>query len=103
MTSMDPCYSALRKKAMKTISTVTPDIQVVILDMSEVSMLDVSEIVAMESIVNSLADKQIGLVINNLKPRMILKLSRAGIMEQTGKVAFSRKLPEAIATAKNMH
>jgi sulfate permease, SulP family len=90
------------QKAMKTISTVTPDIRVVILDMSEVSMLDVSAIVAMESIVNSLAEKQTGLVINNLKPRMILKLSRAGIREQTGKVAFSRTLPEAIATAKNM-
>lgn len=90
------------QKAMKTISTVTPDIRVVILDMSEVSMLDMSAIVAMESISNSLADKQIGLVICNLQPRMILKLRRAGIRKKIGKIAFSRTLPEGIARAKDM-
>lgn len=90
------------QKAMKTISTVSPDIRVVILDMSEVSMLDMSAIVAMESIAKSLAEKQIGLVISNLQPRMILKLQRAGISTKTGKVAFSQTIPDGIASAKDM-
>ena len=89
-------------KAMKTISTVTPDIRVVILDMSAVSMLDMSAIVAMESIAKSLAEKQIGLVINNLQPRMILKLRRAGIRKQIGKVVFSRTLSDGMTAAKKM-
>jgi SulP family sulfate permease len=90
------------QKAMKTISIVTPDIRAVILDMSEVSMLDMSAIVAMESIATSLAEKQIGLVISNLQPRMILKLRRAGIRKQIGKVAFSRTLADGIAMVDNM-
>ncbi|MCW8899533.1 MAG: C4-dicarboxylic acid transporter DauA [Gammaproteobacteria bacterium] len=90
------------QKAMKTISTVTPDIRVVILDMSEVSMLDMSAIVAMESIAKSLAEKQIGLIISNLQPRMILKLRRAGIRKQIGKVAFSRTLADGISMVDDM-
>ena len=90
------------QKAMKTISTVTPDVRVIFLDMSEVSMLDMSAIVAMESIAKSLGKKQIGLVISNLQPRMILKLRRAGIRKHIGKVAFSRPLPDGVATAKDM-
>jgi len=90
------------QKAMKTISTVTPDIRVVILNMSEVHMLDMSAIVAMESIAKSLAEKQIGLVISNLQPRMILKLRRAGIRKQIGKVAFSRTLADGIVMVDDM-
>ena len=90
------------QKAMKTISTVSPDVRVISLDRSEVSMLDMSAIFAMESIAKSLAKKQIGLVISNLQPRMILKLHRAGIRKQIGQVAFSRPLPDGVATAKDM-
>jgi len=97
-----PLFFGSAQKALKTISSVTPDIRVVILDMSEVSMLDMSAIVAMESIAESLADKQIGLIINELQPRMILKLRRAGIRKKTGKVDFSRSLTEGIALAKKM-
>lgn len=97
-----PLFFGSAQKALKTISSVTPDIRVVILDMSEVSMLDMSAIVAMESIAESLADKQIGLIINELEPRMIVKLRRAGIRQKTGQVDFSRSLTEGIVLAKKM-
>ena len=97
-----PLFFGSAQKALKTISSVTPDIRVVILDMSEVSMLDMSAIVAMESIAESLADKQIGLIINELEPRMIVKLRRAGIRQKTGQVDFSRSFTEGIVLAKKM-
>ena len=97
-----PLFFGSAQKALKTISTVTPEIQVVILDMSEVTMLDMSAIVAMESIVSNLDKKHIGLIINNLQPRMILKLRRAHIRKKTGKVAFSRTLNEAFTLADKM-
>ena len=76
--------------------------RVVILDMTEVTMLDMSAIVAMESIWNDLQKRNIGIVINSLEPRMILKLRRAGIRKQAGKIAFSRTLDESFVAAKKM-
>jgi SulP family sulfate permease len=61
-----------------------------------------SAIVAMESIANDLSARNIGLIINNLQPRMILKLRRAGIRKRIGKVAFSRSLEDGFAAARKM-
>lgn len=97
-----PLFFGSAQKALKTIASVSPDIRIVILDMSEVTLLDMSAIVAMESIADDLQKKNIGLVINNLQPRMILKLSRAGIREQSGKVVFSRMLGESFEVARKM-
>ncbi|GAB2688564.1 C4-dicarboxylic acid transporter DauA [Aliiglaciecola aliphaticivorans] len=89
-------------KALKTIASVRPDVRVVILDMSEVTLLDMSAIVAMESIANDLQQKNIGLIINSLQPRMILKLRRAGIRKKVGKIAFSRTLNDSFELARKM-
>jgi SulP family sulfate permease len=97
-----PLFFGTAQKALKTISTVTPDVEVIILNMTEVTMLDVSAIVAMESIAEDLASKNIKLVINNLQPRMILKLRRAGIKEKLGEVEFSNSLSESFDIASNI-
>ena len=70
--------------------------------MSEVTMIDMSAIVAMESIVEYLKKKGIGLVINNLQPRMILELRRAGVRTKPGVLRFSRNMQEAAAKAREM-
>jgi SulP family sulfate permease len=97
-----PLFFGSAQKALRTIASVRPDVRVVVLDMSKVTFLDMSAIVAMESIVKDLQNKAIGLVINNLQPRMILKLERVGIHEQAGKVSFSRTLGDSFEAAKNM-
>ena len=97
-----PLFFGSAEKALQTISMVTPDLRVVILDMSEVNMLDMSAIVAMESIKESLINQHIGLIINNLKPRMILKLRRAGIRYKPVEIQFSRTLADGVAMAKKM-
>jgi SulP family sulfate permease len=88
------------QKALQAISTVTPELRVVILDMAEVNMLDMSAIVAMESIKESLAKQHIYLIISNLEERMVLKLHRVGISDKSAVVEFSRTLEDAIAIAK---
>lgn len=90
------------QKALQTISMVTPNLRVVILDMSEVNMLDMSAIVAMESIKESLAKQQVSLIINNLQPRMVLKLRRAGIRNNPTEIQFSRTLEDGIAMANEI-
>ena len=97
-----PLFFGSAQKALQTITTMTTDLRVVILDMSEVNLLDMSAIVAMESIKESLANQHISLIINNLQPRMVLKLRRAGVRYKPGKIQFSRTLADGIAMAKKM-
>lgn len=97
-----PLFFGSAQKALKTIAAVSPDVRVVILDMAEVTMLDMSAIVVMESIAADLQKKNIGLIISNMQPRMILKLRRAGIRKQSGKVAFTRTLVESFAVAREL-
>lgn len=97
-----PLFFGSAQKALQSISIVTPDLRVIILDMAEVNMLDMSAIVAMTSIKESLAKQQIGLVINKLQPRMVLQLRRAGIRYKPRKIQFSRTLGDALVIADKM-
>jgi SulP family sulfate permease len=97
-----PLFFGSAQKALKTISIVRPEVRVVILDMTEVMMMDMSAIIAMESIRNNLQKRNIGLVVNGLQPRMILKLRRAGIRTQKGKISFSRTLEDGFIKAEKM-
>ena len=95
-----PLFFGSAQKALKNITLVTPEVRVIILDMHDVSMLDMSAIIAMESIVVSLHKQGIGLVINDLLPRLILKLRRAGVRKAVGQIEFSRSMQEAIKIAE---
>jgi SulP family sulfate permease len=97
-----PLFFGTAQKALKTITSVRPEVRVVILDMTEVTMLDMSAIIAMESILNILQKRNVGMVMTGLQPRMILKLRRAGIRKQVRKVAFSRTLGESFVAAQKM-
>jgi len=97
-----PLFFGSAQKALKTITSVRPDVRVVILDMAEVTMLDMSALVAMETIAMNLASRNICLVINNLQPRMIAKLERVGIKERPGTVEFSTKLGDSFEIARKL-
>nr|WP_275659559.1 C4-dicarboxylic acid transporter DauA [Shewanella insulae] len=97
-----PLFFGSAHKALKTIALVRPDVRVVILDMSEVTLLDMSAIVAMESIAQDLSSKKMALIINNLQPRMLLKLRRAGIRKRRGQVEYARTMDDSFALARRM-
>ncbi len=97
-----PLFFGSAQKALRSLTDVAPQVRVVILDMSEVSLLDMSALVVMESIFANLQWRGVGLVINNLQPRMLLKLRRAGIRPRRGQVLFSRDLREAIRKARQL-
>ncbi|MEP1448577.1 MAG: C4-dicarboxylic acid transporter DauA [Paraglaciecola sp.] len=90
------------QKALQAISTVTPNLRVVILDMTEVNMLDMSAIVAMESITESLSKQHIRLIISGLQQRMAAKLHRVGINNSREEVQFSKTVVDAINLANKM-
>jgi SulP family sulfate permease len=95
-----PLFFGSAQRTLKNISTESPGLQVVILDMSEVSMLDMSAMVTLESIVKSLALNRMGLVIQGLQPNMLVQLRRVGIRRKPGKVHFARSFDEALGKAK---
>ncbi len=97
-----PLFFGSAQKAVRTIAAVSPDVRVVILDMTEVTLLDMSAIVAMESIAKDLQNRDIGLVISNLHPRMIIKLRRAGFRKRSGKIDFSGSLDDSFEAARKM-
>lgn len=97
-----PLFFASARKALRALADVTPDVRVVILDLSGVSLLDMSAILVMESIARDLESRRIGLVIAGLAPRMVLKLRRAGIRRRAGRVSYARNLAEAIAKAERL-
>ena len=97
-----PLFFGSAQRALKNITDVSPGIRVVVLDMADVTMLDMTGIVAMESIVHGLAERGIKLVIANLQPRMLLKLRRAGVRRRPGLIAFARGLSDALETAETL-
>jgi len=97
-----PLFFGAAQKALSDLVHTRPDVRVIILDMSDVTMLDMTALVALESIVEGLRKKGVRLVINNLHPRMILKLRRAGVRRQSGVLEFARTLNESVARAQTM-
>ena len=83
------------EKAMSALRSTSRDVRIVILDMSDVPMIDMTGIVALESLLENLHQRGIGVIIANLKPRMQDKLKRAGIREQAGRLEFAGGLDEA--------
>lgn len=97
-----PLFFGTAQKALNILAHLTPGVQVVVLDMKEVNMIDMSAIVALESIATDLNSRDIALVINALEPRMILKLRRAGIRKRPGMLTFSKHLDEAMRKGQSM-
>lgn len=94
-----PLFFGAAQKALSDLVNLRPEIKVVILDMSDVTMLDMTALVAMESIVESLKKQGVRLVINNLQPRMIQKLHRVGLHRQAGVIEFARDMNASVALA----
>ncbi|KPL26841.1 MAG: transporter [Acidithiobacillales bacterium SM1_46] len=94
-----PLFFGAAQKALSGLTRLRHDIQAVILDMTDVPMMDVTGLVAMESIVDALRKKNILLIINNLAPRIRRKLQHAGIDEQLGAIHFVATLDEASRAA----
>jgi SulP family sulfate permease len=90
-----PLFFGAAQKALDGLTRLHGDIRVVILDMSDVTMIDMTAIVAMESIIDNLRVRGIGLIICSLEPRIILKLRRAGVRKQAGVIEFARDIEEA--------
>jgi SulP family sulfate permease len=94
-----PLFFGAAEKAMKTLRVVNREMRAVILDMIDVSMMDVTGMMALESLVIELNKDNILVIISGLQPKLILRLRHAGIRKRAGNVLFSRDLEEAAGLA----
>lgn len=74
-----PLFFGAAEKAMGVLQRVQGNVQVVIIDMSDVPMMDMTGMVALDSLLSRLARGGISVVISNLSPRIRKLLDRAGI------------------------
>lgn len=87
------------QKALKALTSVQGDIRVVILEMSDVPMIDMTAMVAMESILDNFRKQKIKLIINNLKPELIQVMAKVGIREEAGVLKFTQSMDDAVDRA----
>ena len=95
-----PLFFGTAQKAINQLTTISPQVKVLVLDMQEVNMMDMSAIIAMETILKDFEKHKISLIISQLQPRLLLKLRKAGLRKQTGKIEFTNDYDDAIARAK---
>jgi SulP family sulfate permease len=67
--------------------------------MTDVTMIDVTAMVAIESVFDNFKRHNIHLIINDLKPRMQAKLNKVGLSTETGLVTYTSTLEDAISAA----
>lgn len=95
-----PLFFGAAEKAIATLRTVDPEVKTVLLDMHAVPSLDATAIVALDSLRHELAEQHVGVVFIGLSARLRLKLKRAGIYRETGKLATAASLERAAQIAR---
>lgn len=95
-----PLFFGTAQKALRNITRVDPEVRVVVLDMADVSMLDMSAISALRTIVKNLDAARVALIINELGPKMQGMLKDAHVVSRWQPIAFSSSLEEA---AERLH
>ena len=94
-----PLFFGTAQKALSELTRLQKEISIIILDFHDVPIMDMTGIVALESIVDNLSKQKVRLFIVGASPRIISKLNRAGICEREGQLEFSVTLESAIERA----
>jgi SulP family sulfate permease len=97
-----PLFFGAAHKALGTLKTVTPGLRVVVLDMHDVNMVDMTGLVALESLIETARRRHLGLVFCGLNKRLLVKMRRVGIRKQRGRLEFAPTVAEGIERAVRM-
>ena len=95
-----PMFFGAAQQALKNILNFRKEVRIVILDMSDVPMMDMTGIVALTSIINSLQKKRVMLVINGLRPQIMGMLRKSGVTPKDGEIAFAHNIHESLKVAE---
>ncbi|HMM45959.1 MAG TPA: C4-dicarboxylic acid transporter DauA [Candidatus Macondimonas sp.] len=90
-----PLFFGAAQKALRTLHTVDPGLRVLILDMTDVQLMDMTGMTALEGLVQQAQRRRQTVILCGLAPRLILKLRRVGLRRIKGEVEYARDLEEA--------
>ena len=97
-----PLFFGAAQKALSVLQKNHGHTQVIILNMANVHMLDMTALVSVENILLDLQKSNIGLVLNEVQPRLLLKMRKAGIRKQKNNIAFGRNMKESAQQALSL-
>jgi sulfate permease, SulP family len=83
-----PLFFGAAEKAISSLRVVDPEVRVMMVDMRDVPSLDATAIVALQSLVEELRVQRIGLILVGLPARLAIKLKRAGVRREAGRLAM---------------
>ncbi len=94
-----PLFFGAAEKAMDNLRLVSREVRVVIIDMAGVSMMDITAIVAFDSLIQKMKKNKVAIIVSGLIPRLMTKLENAEIRPQAGSLTFCEDLQQARAVA----
>ena len=94
-----PLFFGAADKAIGTLHHYQRTVKVIILDMTDVPMIDITGMIALRGLVKNLLKDRIMVVFVNLAPRIKQKLERAGFTPEANKLAYCQNLSEARSVA----
>jgi sulfate permease, SulP family len=95
-----PLFFGAAEKAVDTLHVVDSGVRVIIVDMHDVTSMDATGLVAMETMLGHMRRRGIGLVFVGLAPRIIGKLRRAGIRKTRGELSYCSDLENGVRIAR---
>lgn len=94
-----PLFFGAAEKALSVLRRFNPEVKVVIVEMSAVPLLDMTALAALENLLHDYGRQGTGLVLVGTSARVRLKLRRAGVHRETGRLAYVKTLEQARAKA----
>jgi len=92
-----PMFFGAAQHALKTILTTDEEkYDVIVLNMENVSMIDMTAMVALKSILESVKESNRLLVLSGLENRMVNKLNKIGIVDKKGSIEFYNNVESSI-------
>lgn len=92
-----PMFFGAAERALSTLHQIEPEVCFIILDMRDVTAMDVSAILVFKSMLEQLNKSGLGLVITHAPPRIIVKLMRSGLRRRSGQLTFVRNIGQALS------
>ena len=95
-----PMFFGAAQNAINTLFDTKEDINIIILNMQNVTMIDMTGIVALKSIVNNFEDKDKKLIFSGLNERILKKLEKADFNLNKKNLTSFSNIEEAIIYSK---
>ncbi len=94
-----PLFFGAAEKALSVLRRFSPQVKVVIVEMSAVPLLDMTALAALENLLHDYRRQGIGLILVGTSARVRLKLRRAGVHLESGRLAYLSNFDQARAKA----